>query len=65
MNHKVNDVEAAKIMGLATQTLRNWRHLRKGPKYIKQGSSIRYDLLDISEWCKKNTINPEEIGDGK
>jgi len=65
MNHKVNDIEAAKIIGLAVQTMRNWRHLRKGPKYLKIGRSIRYDLLDIFEWCKKNTINPEEIYDGK
>ena len=65
MNHKVKDVEAAKIIGLSVQTMRNWRHLRKGPKYLKIGRSIRYDLLDISDWCKKNTINPEEFIDAK
>lgn len=65
MNRKVNDIEAARLMGLAAQTLRNWRHLRRGPKYLKMGRVVRYDLLDIYEFCKLHTINFEQIEDGK
>ena len=38
----VNDREAAKFLGNKVQTLRNWRHLRRGPAYIKLGRSVRY-----------------------
>jgi hypothetical protein len=65
MDGKVNDKVAAKIIGLATQTLANWRHLRKGPKYIKMGRSVRYDLLDLIEFMKMHTIDPEQFTDAK
>jgi len=55
MERAVNDREAAKILGLAIQTLRNWRHNRKGPPYIKLGESVWYqvrDLLEYMENCK-------------
>jgi hypothetical protein len=63
MNKGINDVEAAKVMGLAAQTLRNWRHMRKGPKYLKMGRAVRYDLVDIVEFMKNNTINPERLNE--
>jgi hypothetical protein len=55
----VCEKEASKTMGVAVQTLRNWRHLRKGPAYLKLGRSVRYRTEDLSDFIKKNRIDPE------
>ena len=52
--------KAAKTMGVAVQTLRNWRHLRKGPAYIKLGRSVRYRIEDLLDFIEKNRIDPEK-----
>ena len=38
----VKEGEAAVILDLSVTTLRNYRHLSRGPSYIKKGSSISY-----------------------
>lgn len=40
----IDEKELAALYGVAVQTVRNWRFLRKGPSYSKLGRMIRYDL---------------------
>ena len=43
--------EAAAILSTAVRTLRNWRALRKGPRYRKIGSRmVRYHVADLAEF---------------
>jgi predicted DNA-binding transcriptional regulator AlpA len=56
----LDEKQTARIMGVAVQTLRNWRHQRKGPSYIKMGRSVRYQLNDIQEYLDKWKIDPEQ-----
>ena len=58
-NQVVDERKAAEILGRAIQTLRNDRHLRKGPAYIKMGRSIRYQVSDLLDYIEKNRIDPE------
>ena len=40
--------QAGKLLGILPDTLAKWRHLRKGPKYIKVGhNSVMYRLQDL------------------
>lgn len=55
----VNDREAARFLGLAPQTLRNWRTNRRGPKYVRLGGRIVYRLADLNEFLNSGVINPE------
>ena len=55
----VNEKVLAKEMDLSVQTLRNWRHKRKGPPYIKIGRAVRYNSEDIKKYLRKHRINPE------
>jgi hypothetical protein len=59
----LNEVEAAKLLGLSVQTLRNWRSGRKGPPYLKLSPGPRgrvgYLLEDIHEYRYKRRIDPE------
>jgi excisionase family DNA binding protein len=50
--------EAAKYLGLAEQTLRMWRHKRKGPAYVKVGRLICYLKSDLDDYIKINRHNP-------
>ena len=55
----VDDVEAAMILSVSPQTLRNYRHLGRGPAYSKRGRMVRYQVADLLEFMKAGRIDPE------
>jgi predicted site-specific integrase-resolvase len=55
----VNDVEAAMILSVSPQTLRNYRHVGKGPAYSKRGRMVRYRVADLLEFMKAGRVNPQ------
>ena len=55
----VNDVEAAKILAVSPQTLRNYRHLGRGPAYSKRGRMVRYKVADLFHYMNSGRIDPE------
>ena len=55
----VTEHGAAKILKNKVQTLRNWRHLRKGPPYLKYGRNVRYLVGDLLDYMKAHRIDPE------
>jgi hypothetical protein len=57
----LNEKLAAERIGKKPQTLRNWRHLRKGPPYIRIGRSIVYLESDLREYMEKHRIDPEQL----
>lgn len=57
----VNEYVAAKELGMGVQSLRNFRCQRRGPKYVKLGRTIRYNLEDLREYVCAHTITPETI----
>lgn len=45
----VDEIEAAAILATAVATLRNWRALRRGPRYCKIGlRMVRYHRADLA-----------------
>jgi len=55
----VGDVVAAKIMGCSPQSMRNWRHLGRGPAYSRKGRMIRYRVQDLLDFMAAGRIDPE------
>lgn len=49
----------ARMLGLSPGTLRRWRCLGRGPRYIKVGAVVRYDSADIVDWLSRRAIKPE------
>jgi hypothetical protein len=48
--------EAAAILHTSVRTLRNWRALRKGPKYRKVGQRlVRYHRADLAAFIAGET----------
>jgi len=48
----LNEYDVARITGLSVASVRRWRLLRQGPKYIKIGAAVRYKPEDISVWLE-------------
>ncbi len=44
----VDEIEAARILDLSPLTLRRWRWAGKGPRFVKIGAAVRYDLADLT-----------------
>jgi Helix-turn-helix domain len=55
----VNDIKAAEILDCSPQTLRNYRHLGKGPAYTKRGRMIRYRVQDPFSYMAAGRMHPE------
>ena len=52
----LDEDKAAEILGLAVQTLRNWRSQRRGPVYVKLGRSVRYRPEDLEEYIRVHSV---------
>lgn len=60
----VNDIVAAKIIDSSPQTLRNWRHLGRGPAYSKRGRMVRYKVQDLLNYMAAGRVDPEARREG-
>lgn len=62
----LSDVQAAEFLGVAVQTLRNWRSAGtgKGPAYLKLSPGPRgrvaYLIEDLQEYRKRCRVDPSE-----
>lgn len=46
--------EAAAYLGMQETTLKKYRHLNKGPDYIKLGRHVYYSKEALRQWAKSN-----------
>lgn len=60
----LNEHDVARITGLSVASVRRWRLLRQGPKYLKIGASVRYRAEDISAWLETRPTGGENLADG-
>jgi predicted DNA-binding transcriptional regulator AlpA len=52
IEHLLNEHDVARISGLSVASVRRWRLLRQGPKYLKIGAAVRYKPEDLSAWLE-------------
>ncbi len=57
----IDEKELSRRTGLKVQTLRNWRHLGKGPAYSKLGRSVRYNVADAEAYFQNRRVDPENM----
>lgn len=55
-NNILDTQDAAKMCGLAPQTLANYRSMGKGPSYLKIGGRIVYLLEDLIAWRDSHRV---------
>jgi predicted DNA-binding transcriptional regulator AlpA len=61
MTKFLTEHDVSKLTGVAVQTLRNWRHKRRGPAYSKIGRLVRYDPDDVEAYIQRRRIDPEKL----
>jgi predicted DNA-binding transcriptional regulator AlpA len=55
----LNEHDVARITGLSVASVRRWRLLRQGPKYLKIGAAVRYRPEDITAWLESRPTGGE------
>jgi predicted DNA-binding transcriptional regulator AlpA len=46
----MNKIQVAEYLNMSVSTVRQWRWIRKGPKFLKIGRAIRYRRTDAETW---------------
>lgn len=57
----MDEFALADFLGLTVATLRKWRWLRSGPKFVKVGRLIRYRRTDVDAWLDQQTVATREV----
>jgi predicted DNA-binding transcriptional regulator AlpA len=57
----INEGQVARLLDISVASLRRWRLLRKGPKYLKVGAAVRYSPSDVTAWLASRPTGGEQI----
>jgi predicted DNA-binding transcriptional regulator AlpA len=57
----LNEHDVARITGLSVASVRRWRLLRQGPRYLKIGSAVRYRSEDVKAWLASRPTGGEVL----
>ena len=49
-SHLLNEMEVASLLTVSVATIRRWRLLGQGVRYMKVGSAVRYRPEDVTAW---------------
>jgi predicted DNA-binding transcriptional regulator AlpA len=58
MTKLISTKETAEVLGTTEGTLKSWRSRELGPKWVKLGASVRYDVAELLDYVKRNTRTP-------
>ena len=61
----LNEHDVARITGLSVASVRRWRLLKQGPRYLKIGSAVRYNPDDLSAWLKSRPTGGEFVAQSR
>ena len=50
--------DAAAVLALSPSTLKKWRRTRRGPRYYRLGSAVRYKREDLEAFVSESAENP-------
>ncbi|HYK90508.1 MAG TPA: helix-turn-helix domain-containing protein [Acidobacteriota bacterium] len=51
----LTEQKAAEVLNCTIAALRRWRRERRGPRFVKLGRLIRYNLSDIEAFVEQST----------
>jgi predicted DNA-binding transcriptional regulator AlpA len=60
LEHLIDEIELAKVLGRPVPTLQKDRHAKKGPPYIKIGRHVRYRPSDVEKYLRERTVKMAE-----
>ena len=57
----LNEQQVSEMLGVSVASLRRWRLLRRGPRFFKLGSAVRYSQEDINAWLRSRPTGGDAI----
>lgn len=57
----LNERQVSTILGISIASLRRWRLLGTGPRFIKVGASVRYLPDDVTAWLQSRPSGGEHF----
>jgi excisionase family DNA binding protein len=60
----LNDSQVAEYLNMSVASVRRWRTFRKGPKFLKIGSAVRYKREDVDAWLESCPWAAVRVKDG-
>ncbi len=54
----LTEVQAAALLMLSPSTLKKWRRTRRGPRYYRLGSAVRYKREDLEAFVSESAEHP-------
>ena len=61
----LNEHDIARITGLSVASVRRWRLIQQGPKYMKIGAAVRYTQESIKEFLATRPTGGGHEGDAR
>jgi hypothetical protein len=61
MPNLLTEEQLAKQLSVSVASLRRWRLLNRGPKFIKVGSLVRYRPDDVERWLGELPTGGESL----
>jgi len=46
----IREQRLADLLGMSLPGIRRWRYSGAGPRFVKFGSSVRYDVSEVERW---------------
>ena len=56
----LRETDLARILGKAPVTIRRWRLLAQGPRFLRIGRNIRYRPEDLERWLETRPSGGEQ-----
>lgn len=65
MNHnhtqrRLNTADAALYLGVRPGTMEVWRSLGKGPRYVKLGARVVYEMADLDAFAASRVVETQD-----
>ena len=60
---RLNTLDAAEYLGVKRGTMEVWRSLGKGPRYIKLGTRVVYEIDDLDAFAASHVVETKDTAD--
>ena len=55
----INEYQVAEMLDVSVATVRRWRLLKQGPRYLKLGALCKYRIQDVTAWLESRPTGGE------
>jgi hypothetical protein len=62
MHDLLTEKEVAILLRLKIKTLQQWRQLLRGPRFVRVGRRVFYQLHEVEKYIADNTVDTNDAG---